>query len=232
VARRRELLQSLADELSKAHGVRAEVLAADLSSEEETKGVARRIESDDAFSMLVNNAGYGIWGDFSSSDIEVQLDNVRVHDLATMRLTRAALPGMIARGRGAVINVASTSGFYAQPRAAVYSGSKAFLINFTESLHIELAGTGVRVQVLCPGFTHTGFHEAARMKTSGIPGWMWTGSDPVVEESLRALERGKVVVVPGLRNKLHHVTSRLPRALQYQMLARTFASWEKKGWGA
>jgi len=231
VARRRELLQSIADELSSAHDVKAEVLATDLSSEEETIKVAQRIEAVDALSMLVNNAGYGIWGDFATSDIECQLDNVRVHDMATMRLTRAALPGMIARSRGDVINVASVAGLTPQPRAGVYSASKAFLILFTESLHLELAGTGVRVQVLCPGFTHTGFHAAAEMKTSGIPVWMWTDADMVVEESLRALEHGKVVVVPGRRNKAQLVASRLPRALQYPMIKSTFKSFEKKGWG-
>jgi uncharacterized protein len=231
VARRRELLQSIADELSSAHSVKAEVLTADLSSEEETIRVAQRIEADDALSMLVNSAGYGIWGDFSTSDIEAQLDNVRVHDLATMRLIRAALPGMIDRRRGAVINVASTSGFTPQPSACIYSGSKAFLILFTESLHLELLGSGVRFQVLCPGFTHTDFHAAAGMKTSGIPSWMWTDTDLVVEESLRALERDKVVVVPGWRNKYILVSCRLPRALQYPITARVFESFERKGWG-
>lgn len=229
VARRRERLQSIADELSSVHGVRTEVLTADLSSEVETIGVAQRIEAEDGLSMLVNNAGYGLWGDFATSDIEAQLDNVRVHDLAIMRLTRAALPGMIGRGLGAVINVASAAGFSAQPRASIYCGSKAFLILFTEALHLELAGSGVRVQALCPGFTHTDFHTG--MKTSGIPGWMWTDPDLVVRESLRALERGKVVVIPGWRNKFHLVTSRLPRAVQYPVIDRTFKSFESKGWG-
>jgi hypothetical protein len=229
VARRRELLQSIADELSSAHGVKAEVLKADLSSEEEAIGVAQRIEAENILTMLVNNAGYGIWGDFATSDIESQIDNVRVHDLATMRLTRAALPGMIERHHGAVINVSSLAGLTPQPRASVYCAGKAFLILFTEAIHLELEGTGVHVQVLCPGFTHTGFH--AEMKTSGIPAWMWTDPDPVVKESLLALERGKVVVVPGWRNKYQLVSCRLPRFLQYPMIRNTFESFEKKGWG-
>ena len=220
VARRRELLEVLAEELSSAHGIHAEVLAADLALEEDAAMVAREIEAREDASMLVNNAGYTLEGPFAESDIERQLDMVRVHDLATMRLTRAALPGMIARRRGAVINVSSLGGFAPQLDNSVYCASKAFLIEFTETLHLELSGSGVRVQVLCPGFTHTGFHDAAGSDISGIHDWMWMKAGKVVEESLRALERGNVVVIPGRRNRFFRFLYRMPRPLLYRASLR------------
>jgi hypothetical protein len=228
VARRRELLDSLADELSSAHGVHAEVLTADLASEEDVVRVAQHIEARGDLSMLVNNAGYTIEGPFAESDIERQLDMVHVHDLATMRLTRAVLPGMIARRRGAVINTSSLGGFAPQRNHSIYCASKAFLIGFTETLHMELAGSGVRAQVLCPGFTHTGFHAAVGMDTSGIPSVLWMDADEVVEESLRALERGKVVVIPGRRNLFYMVLLKLPRPLVYRIQERMLEYAEKQ----
>lgn len=220
VARRRELLESLADELSSAHGIHAEVLTADLALEEDMIRVAQRIEANDEVSMLVNNAGFDVDSPFAKSDIERELDMVRVHDMATMRLTRAALPGMIARRRGAVINVSSIGAFFPLPDHAIYDASKAFLLSFTETLQVELAGSGVRAQVLCPGFTHTSFHAVSQMNISAIPGRMWMEPDEVVEESLRALDRGKVVVIPGRRNRLLALFSKLPRPLIYRAIGK------------
>jgi uncharacterized protein len=218
VARRRELLESLAEELRSSHGIEAEVLTADLALDEDMIRVAGRIEAADGLSMLVNNAGFDIESPFAESDIESQLDMVRVHNMATMRLARAALPGMIARRRGVVINVSSIGAFFPLPDHAVYDASKAFLLSFTETLQIELAGTGVHAQVLCPGFTHTNFHAVSGMDTRAVPGGMWMEPGSVVEESLRALERGKGVVIPGMRNRLLVMLSKVPRSILHRSL--------------
>ena len=159
VARRRELLEKLAEELKSRLGIGAEVFPADLASDEDTARVARRIEEATDLCLLVNNAGFGVEGFFVDTDIERQLDVVRVHDLATMRLCRAALPGMIARRHGGIINLSSLAAFFPSPGNVIYSASKAFTVAFSEALSLELKGTGVRVQALCPGFTHTSFHS-------------------------------------------------------------------------
>lgn len=228
VARRRELLEELAAEIRSSCGVKAEVLTADLAVEQEAAGVAAFIESRDDVSMLVNNAGYAVEGPFAQSDIERQLDMVRVHDLATMRLTRAALPGMVTRCGGAVINVSSLGAFAPLGDNSVYTASKSFLVLFTETLHLELMGTGVRVQVLCPGFTHTGFHKASGSDVSAVPGWMWMDVDNVVEESLRALEQGRVVVIPGKRNRIFRFFFRLPRPVLYRVQLRVLEMSERR----
>lgn len=227
VARRLEQLEAVADELNSRNGIHTEVLTADLTNDEDVIRVAERIDGVDNLSMLVNNAGFGVESPFVSSDIERQLDMVRVHDIATMRLTRAALPGMTARRRGDIINISSIGGFFPYPNNAVYNASKAFLITFTETLHIELAGSGVRAQVLCPGFTRTGFHAAEGTDTSHLPGGIWMNPNEVVNESLRALERGKVVVIPGRRNRLFALLFKLPRPLLYRIAALLVRRSEK-----
>ncbi len=187
VARRRELLEKLAEELKSRHGIGAEVFPADLASDEDTARVARRIEETADLSLLVNNAGFGVEGFFVDTDIERQLDVVRVHDLATMRLCRATLPGMIARRHGGIINLSSLAAFFPSPGNVIYSASKAFTVAFSEALSLELKGTGVRVQALCPGFTHTSFHSSLGMDMSHIPERMWMDADEVVEESCARL---------------------------------------------
>lgn len=216
VARRRELLESLGEELGSRYGIEADVLTADLTRDEEVIRVAEQIEAAADLSMLVNNAGFAVETLFAESDIERQLDMVRIHDMAAMRLTRAALPGMLARRRGYIVNLSSMGGFFPFPGNAIYNASKAFLVTFTETLQLELAGTGVHVQVLCPGFTHTGFHAAENLDVSDIPAGMWMNADEVVEESLRALQRGKVVFIPGSRNRMLALFFKLPRPLLYR----------------
>src|SRR2546427_308464 len=121
---------------------------------------------------------------------------------ALVRLTRAALPGMIARGRGAIINVSSLAAFVPGPYDAIYGATKAFVNSFTEALHEELRGTGVRVQALCPGFIHTELQQRAGIDISRLPAWVWMTPETVIEASLRALQRGQVVCVPGLGYRL------------------------------
>jgi len=209
VARRKGRLEALAAELAERDGVTVEVLTADLSKDSDLEKVAGRMAQIQTLDLLVNNAGFGGTGPFSRSDAGRSLEMIRVHAAAPLRLTRTALEGMIARGRGGIINVASIAAFSPFSGPA-YSGTKAFLVAFSESLQFELAGTGVRVQALCPGMTHTEFHDVIGMDTSFVPGFMWMSARDVVRASLRALGRRKVVCIPGWRNRLVAAPMRCP----------------------
>lgn len=211
VARRRERLEALARELEGKHSVRVEVLAADLSGDDGVGRVERRIAGVETLDLLVNNAGFGGRGGFAARDVSDHLVMVDVHVAATVRLTRAAVPGMIARGRGAVVNVASMAAF-SPFSGAMYSGTKAFLVMFSENLQGELRGKGIVVQALCPGMTHTEFHDVIRMDKSVVPPAFWMTADKVVRTSLRRVGRG-VVCVPGWKNKAIAFLMRCPLTL-------------------
>lgn len=203
VARRRTQLQELADELARRHAVAAEVLVADLASDEQLESVAQRIEGESRLELLVNNAGFGVMGNFFNTPLEPQMNMHKVHVLATVRLTHAALGPMVSRDRGAIINVSSVASFSRMPGHASYSSTKAWMTAFTQCLQLELktAGSRVRVQALCPGFTYTGFHDAMgvdRSKMVSSRMW-WLQASFVVSEALRGLEKGKWLVIPSLR---------------------------------
>lgn len=205
VARRRERLQALADELEARHGVSAEVLAADLADEADVARVEARITGTGALGLLVNSAGFGTAGRFAEADLDRQLDMIRVHVLASVRLCRAALPDMIAHRGGGIVNVASIAALLPLPGSLTYSATKGYLVHFSRGLQLELAGSGVRVQALCPGFTVTEFHEIPGVASFGefqVPRWMWMKPQEVVRASLEALERGRVICIPGFKNKL------------------------------
>ena len=203
VARRGDRLAALAAELEAAYGIRAEVLIADLTDEDDVERVAGAIAAIPSLELLVNNAGMGAEGRFYQADIGPQLDMIRLHVLASVRLARAALPGMVDRGRGGIINVASVAGFMALPENVNYCATKGYLITFSKALQLELAGTGVRVQALCPGFTHTEFHDDLReFDKARTPKILWMPAEAVVEASLRGLARGEVVSIPGIGNRL------------------------------
>ena len=141
--------------------------------------------------------------------------------MATVRLTRAALPGMIARHHGGVINVSSTAAFLPLGGNVMYTSTKAFLNVFTQTLAFELKGSGVKVQALCPGFTYTEFHDVAKVDRKKIPGSWWMSAEDVVAASLKGLERGKTVVVPGLFYKVVVLLSKLtPKVLQHAVMIR------------
>jgi short-subunit dehydrogenase len=204
VARRQERLAALVDELQQRHSIRAEALAADLSDPGEVSRVEQCIAGTTRLTMLVNNAGFGSTGHFVRVDLAHQLAMIQLHVITSVRLCRAALPGMLALNRGGIINVSSTSAFAPMPGSATYSGTKAFLVNFSEALQQEVAGKGIKVQALCPGFVYTEFHDSpayAGFKRSRLPGFLWMSADEVVADSLKALGRG-VVRVPGRRYRL------------------------------
>ncbi len=202
VARREERLRSVAQELQDKHGVSVEVIAADLTKTADLERVAARLEVLDNLEVLINNAGFGVTERFANSDVDKQIDMVTLHATASMWLTHAALPGMLARHHGAIINVSSVAAFFTLPRNVNYSATKAYLNVFTTALHSELIGSGVRVQALCPGFTHTEFHsKLENFRKNGLPEVLWMNADQVVNGSLDALESGDVIYVPGALNK-------------------------------
>jgi len=205
-ARRRGRLEELAQEINRKYGVEVEVLPVDLSTDAGITLAEERIKDLNNLEMLVNNAGFGIPGGFLGNDIQASMTMVSVHVAAPVRLTRAALPVMVENGRGYMINVSSISAFHPAAGESVYSATKAFLVNFSESLATELNGRGVKVQALCPGFVHTEFHDSEAYRKirvkERLPGFMWMNASEVVQVSLKALKGSRVVVVPGFGNWL------------------------------
>jgi short-subunit dehydrogenase len=201
VARRGERLHSLADELAGA--VEVYCLEADLVTVEGVASALEAIRQKGPVRYLVNNAGFGTTGDFAEASIDSQRAMVNLHINASMALCRAAIPFMRERGGGAIINVSSLGSLVVSKGIAVYGGTKAFLNYYSESLHAELAGTGIEVQALCPGFTRTGFHDALGedFDRERIPEQLWMTAEAVVAESLAALGSGRVLVVPGEDNR-------------------------------
>lgn len=215
--RREAALRRLCDELAAAHGISAQIVLAELSDPEGVSRLEGLIARTPALSMLVNNAGFSSLLHFEHEDRDGQERLVRVHVVAPLRLMHAAIPVMRARGGGSIINVSSVAGFVVGPGSATYCATKACLTNLTETLHVELRGSGIRVQALCPGFTVTDFHRRAGFDTSAdfFRGFM--NVDNVVGTSLKDLKRGKVVSVPGAKYKVVAVLSRwVPRWLMYR----------------
>lgn len=206
VARDAARLESKAQQL-RSYGVQVDVLPADLADDAGCAEVEKRCA--DGIDVLVNNAGLGVKGDFHEVDLAAEEHLLRVNVRALLRLTHAALRPMVERGSGAIINVSSVAGFAPGARSATYSASKAYVTNFSESLHLQYAARGVRVLALCPGFTRTEFHSRAEMDTSGIPDRLWLDADEVVRVGLVDLDKGKSLSVPGAQYKAIVVATRL-----------------------
>lgn len=222
VARRRDRLDALAHELAPA-GVHVEVLAADLTSEDGLATVEHRLASlSEPVDLLVNNAGFGSSGPFADMALDRELEMVALNVVALMRLTRAALEAMAERGSGTIVNVSSIASFQALPGTATYAATKAFVTSFTEALAEEARGSGVRLQALCPGLTRTEFHATAALDLAWLPGVAWKSAEEVVDASLAALGSGRVVVIPGLLNKLTATASwLLPRRVVTGLVGAT-----------
>jgi len=213
VARGRDRLDELATTLRAEHGGDVEVLPADLTHPAELR-VVEKVVADADLDLLVNNAGFGTVGTFAQLDPAKEEEEIRLNVIALLRLTRAALPRMIARHRGAVINVSSMAAFQPAPYNATYGATKAFVNSFTEALYEELRGTGVAVQALCPGFTRTEFQQRAGVDVSDIPSFVWMTGEAVVDASLSALRSGELICVPGLANRaLMTLTGAVPRSI-------------------
>jgi hypothetical protein len=222
VARGEPALQRLAEEIRADHRMEAEVIVADLGEPDQLAVVKARVASDDApVELLVNNAGVGSAGAFVDLPVDGESAQVDLNITALVRLTHAALPGMVARGSGGIINVSSLGGFQPAPLNATYSATKAFVLSFTEAVHEEVLAEGVRVSCLCPGFTRTGFQARSGMTAPGIPDFAWQTSDQVAEAGWAGWQQNRAVVVPGSLNKVTAATVRfLPRVAVRKMAKR------------
>jgi hypothetical protein len=211
-ARRADLLDQLKQELLESPGIEVEILIADLVAEEGLARLEERILNQEAsgnpLELLINNAGFNVYGSFLDTNLQKHLNMLHLHVIATTRLTHAAASIMRRRNRGAIINVSSLTADIPLAGSTTYSGTKSYLNKFTQALAYELEyrQSQVRLQVLMPGFTYTGFHDTEEYRgvnTRGsIPAFMWMKSEDVVRISLRDLEKGKLFCIPGWRNRL------------------------------
>ena len=221
-ARRQQRLEELARALEVKHGVRAQVITADLADPGAPEQImqelrARELEVD----VLINNAGFGIRTAFGDTPWTQHAQLIQVEVTAVAHLTHLCLPGMLDRGYGRVVHVASLAGLLpGAPTSTLYAAAKSFLIKFSESLTAELKHTGVHVCAVCPGFTHSEFHDVmgTRPIVSKLPAAMWSSAEQVAREGIDAVMRGDVVYVPGPLNRAlaviyQHLPSRAARGL-------------------
>jgi short-subunit dehydrogenase len=203
VARDREKLESLSEQLEGEFDVSTRVYAMDLIENDAPEVLCEALAKDGLdVDIVVNNAGFGMAGSFVENDLKLQLDMIQLNIKALTHLTGLLLPPMVDRGRGWIMNVASVAGFQPGPGMAVYYASKAFVLSFSEALAEEVRGAGVTVTALCPGPTATEFQSRAKMERSRL---RWIGmmsSRPVAERGYRGMMEGRTVVVTGLMNKL------------------------------
>jgi short-subunit dehydrogenase len=207
VARDRSRLESAAADLQQRYGITAEVLPADLTDDAGVGAVVGRLsDAERPVGILVNNAGTGLLRDFENNDISVEKKHLKLHAEAAMELTHAALQGMLARGSGRIVNVASVAAFL--PRGT-YSAAKAWLLSFSRWANLAYGPRGVKVTAVCPGFTHTEFHDRMGMDKSVAPSWTWLKPERVVREGLADNLRGKAVSIPSKRYKLLAAAARM-----------------------
>ena len=221
IARRRDRLEQLAAELSRNGNSHVEVLQADLTEDADLDRVARRIGAEERLALLVNNAGFGTKGRFWEAPLETQEKMHRLHVMATVRLTHAALGNMVPRDYGAVINVASISAFARTPGTASYAATKSWMTAFTEGLYLDLRSiqSNVVVQALCPGLTYSEFHDTMRTRRERVaPPSFWMSAEQVVQASLDGLGKRQLIVVPGWRYRLiTTLFSKLPTRLRLSL---------------
>jgi short-subunit dehydrogenase len=226
VARREDRLRELAAEL----GERADVHACDVTDPNARKGLAEALAAaGKTVDIVVNNAGFSTSGPFWQTDRDRELDMVRTNIEAVVDFCALFAPGMVERGSGGILNVASTASFQPLPMQAGYAATKAFVLSFTESLHAELAGTGVNVSALCPGPVKTEFVDVAEIPDADrMPGFMWADAAEVAEAGIKGLERGKRVVIPGVLNRAGAIGGQhAPRSLYLRVASRVHPAGRK-----
>jgi uncharacterized protein len=226
VARRKERLEQLAQELAKGYGVRAEVLACDLADpvgrdglEEDITALGLTVE------VLCNNAGFGSAAPLIKLDREREVEMLRLNCEAVVDLCARYAPAMVERGRGAILNVASTAAFQPLPGQSTYAASKALVLSLTEAIHQELGRKGVAVTALCPGPVRTEFAEVAGIAEveASTPSFLWATAESVAEAGVRGLEAGRRIVIPGAVNRIGAIAgSYTPRALSLRATARFY----------
>ena len=224
VARRRDRLEALCAELQREHGVTADSFEGDLAAAEFLETLAARISTNTPVALLVNNAGFGTTGRFHEASYADQARMHQLHITAILRLTRAVLPGMVARNAGGIINVSSVAAYARSPGNVSYCATKAWVSAFTEGIYLEMRnlGANVSIQALCPGYTYSEFHDVLGLDRKKLAGsWLWMKADDVVEESLQALARKKLFVIPGWQYRmLTMIVPRLPSALRLAIEAK------------
>ncbi|MFB7677895.1 SDR family NAD(P)-dependent oxidoreductase [Kitasatospora purpeofusca] len=215
VARRGDLLDRLASDLESAHGVTVEVLALDLTDENQIAIAERRLtDSERPVELLVNNAGSSGSGYFADLPAERELHTAMLNAVVPLRLSHACLPGMIARGGGGIVNVSSLVAVLPKPRSATYAASKAFLSSFGETLAMEVARHGVHVTTVHTGLTRSGFHAAAGVATDALPDFKWLTAEQVARAGLEAVSAGRPSTVPGLAYRIRLPLMRaMPRSV-------------------
>jgi len=209
VGRDREALERVAEEVRREHGIRADVLVADLLEPAALAAVEQRLaDAGRPIDVLVNNAGFGLGLGFETVEIEAEVRHLRLHVEAAMRLVHAVLPVMLARKSGRIVNVASVAGFV--PRGT-YGAAKGWLISFSRWAAVAYRDRGVTVTAVCPGFVHTNFHERLGLTpgNEGVPSGMWLDAPTVVREGLRDAARGRAVSIPSVRYKALVAFSRI-----------------------
>jgi len=230
VARREERLLELASQLTARHGVPAGVIACDLgerSGRDKLAGELERLELD--VSILVNNAGFGYTGDFVRAPRQRQVSMVALNCEAVVDLCSRYLPGMLQRGEGAVINIASVAAFQPLAGSATYAATKAFVLNFSEAVHQELSGTGVTVTAVSPGPVRSEFAEQAGVggAEERTPGMIWMSAEDLADEAIDAADQGKRAVVPGRLNQATSIIGRhTPRTLALPLTRRMWQQVE------
>jgi uncharacterized protein len=199
-ARRKDRLDAVAAELNQRYGVTVKVVPADLSNEEDVCLLEEELQSDQPVNLLINNAGFSLSGNFWELDRAAQVQMAQVNMLASVRLTHAVLPEMIACRQGGVVQVASMAAFMTGRKMVMYSATKSFLVAFSQALRSELRGTGVHVQALCPGFIQAEIRDPGDPSSydiSRIPGWLALKPRDVVAKSLHEIQSGSGVVIPN-----------------------------------
>lgn len=199
VARRADRLERLADELRADNGIRAEVIPTDVGDPQAREDLVDELEDRGlAVNVLVNNAGFGIYAPFAEVGLAREFEQVELLVGAVMDLTGRLLPGMLTRGRGAIVNVSSTAAFQALPGNGTYAAGKAWVLLHSEALHEEVKDRGVTVTAVCPGPVRSGFQEASEpLFADRLPKFVWREPDRVARDGVRAVERGKRSVIPG-----------------------------------
>ena len=224
VARDEARLKDLADELSTAHGIDVQVLPADLTLPDDRTRVEQRVADLPTIDCVVNNAGLGTYGDLAGSTTEAEQRQIELNVTALLRLTTVAAQTFQARRHGAILNVSSVAGFQPNPHHATYGATKAFVTSLTEAVHEELAPFDVHVTALCPGYTHTEFHERADWDADGMPAFIWSQATDVARAGVEGLLDNRAIVVPGAHWKGLAAISQVSPSVLTRKVAGGFAS--------
>jgi len=227
VARREQRLRELAEQLRLRHGIHADVEVCDLGDADARRALVERLLAERTVAGVCNNAGMGTVGTLLEAGVEREQQVVRLNVDAVHHLTGAFLPAMVERGAGAILNVASIAAFQPLPGFATYAASKAFVQSFSEAVHAELAGTGVSVTSLCPGFTHTefGVNAGAGKEEQALPELLFQDPPAVARSGVEAMIAGRRTAIPGLHNRASMLGGRLaPRSLLLPVVRRVTAA--------